>query len=56
MDPKNAKNLLSGILNDDDRAVSDVISACFESEYRKRVGKETEVFLESIGNKSETSV
>lgn len=52
MDDKNAKLLLTGIVNGDDALVSQVIGACFESAYRKAVGRETDVLMESIGSSS----
>lgn len=49
MDEKTRKQLVAGILNDDDNAVREIISACFEAEYSRAMSNAQQVFFESIG-------
>lgn len=55
MDHKTQKRLITGILNDDDNTVREIIGACFESEYGKAVSEMQQSFFESLGTKQEAT-
>lgn len=49
MNEKDAKILLSGILNNDENAVGKIVSAYFESALKRKMSESTKSLMESIG-------
>ena len=51
MNNKDTKTLMTGLLNNDDATVNQIIGACFENAYKKAIDKTTTAIFESIGIK-----
>lgn len=49
MNAKDTKTLITSTLNDDDAAISRIISARFEAEFKRQVETATKAVFESIG-------
>ena len=50
MKPKDTKQLLTGILNNDTATVKRIVSAYFESCFTDEIDKASKAVMESIGN------
>lgn len=55
MDAKMQKRLLSGILNDDDNAVREIIGERMETVFHEAVERESAAFFESLGTRAAQS-
>lgn len=55
MDAKMQKRLLSGILNNDDNAVREIIGERMEAVFQEAVEKESAAFFESLGTRAAQS-